>query len=408
VNEINADIVEKLLKLAENKFRNGVSEKWTHQDFLDLSSEIFNYTNENISASTLKRLFGKVNSESLPRKTSLDILAKYIGYKNWIYFRNKHLPKKKNVTTFCNFKMFILALIIGIVFVFFVFRNSLIESYNKRQDFVFEVQNSIGEAPHSLKVNIDVTNLIGNNFFFLQPMGDAKIFVSNKDSVYDIFIKKPGIKPLRFYQNNTLLKETKIYTETKEGDAAISTDHRDIYLPQDSLLNDSTLALNSNLLIENSLFSGFNSVKYSYGRVSNINLDTFVLETRFRYQKVSGYEECTRTYFTFNGTKEFISIPLAHPSCLKGMIFYIEDKEIPSVNNPKEFGGNIEDWQVTKISKQGNSIYVFRNDTEIYTGEVNLDWGTFFMINYKFFGNGEIDYVRLFDGDNKLVFGEEF
>jgi hypothetical protein len=55
----------------------------THSDFIALASDICDTTGENISCSTLKRLFGKVISKSAPSKAVLNIIARYIGYSDW-------------------------------------------------------------------------------------------------------------------------------------------------------------------------------------------------------------------------------------------------------------------------------------------------------------------------------------
>ncbi len=55
----------------------------THSDFIALASDICNTTGENISCSTLKRLFGKVISKSAPSKAVLNIVARYIGFSDW-------------------------------------------------------------------------------------------------------------------------------------------------------------------------------------------------------------------------------------------------------------------------------------------------------------------------------------
>lgn len=48
-----------------------------------LSEHIFHTTRERISVATLKRLFGLVTLSVEPRKSTLDILAKYIGYPSY-------------------------------------------------------------------------------------------------------------------------------------------------------------------------------------------------------------------------------------------------------------------------------------------------------------------------------------
>ena len=72
-----------LMTLVEKKFRKSVK---TSTDFYLLAQEIESETNENVSASTLKRMWGYVNKAPLPRQTTLDVLAKYIGKKDYKTF----------------------------------------------------------------------------------------------------------------------------------------------------------------------------------------------------------------------------------------------------------------------------------------------------------------------------------
>ena len=71
------------MSLVDRKFHKSVK---TSTDFRSLSLEIEDATNERISASTLKRIWGYVNMTPNPRQTTLDVLAKYIGKKDYKSF----------------------------------------------------------------------------------------------------------------------------------------------------------------------------------------------------------------------------------------------------------------------------------------------------------------------------------
>lgn len=60
----------------------------TSTDFEALSVLIEHETNDMVSASTLKRMWGYVTKHPVPRITTLDILARYIGYRDFNTFRN--------------------------------------------------------------------------------------------------------------------------------------------------------------------------------------------------------------------------------------------------------------------------------------------------------------------------------
>ncbi|MGN0202557.1 MAG: hypothetical protein ACI399_06625 [Candidatus Cryptobacteroides sp.] len=72
-----------LLHLVENHYGSKLT---TTKDFELLSDRIEKETGELLSPSTLKRLYGYVSLSTVPRKSTLDILALYIGKKNYYSF----------------------------------------------------------------------------------------------------------------------------------------------------------------------------------------------------------------------------------------------------------------------------------------------------------------------------------
>lgn len=55
----------------------------TPKDFDALAADIYAQLHESVSASTLKRVWGYVNYESIPRIATLNVLAQFVGYNNW-------------------------------------------------------------------------------------------------------------------------------------------------------------------------------------------------------------------------------------------------------------------------------------------------------------------------------------
>ena len=73
--------IRELIRLVETKLGQPLM---APADFNLLSLEIERSLNEKISISTIKRLVGYVNDEHKPSITTLNLLARYTGYPNWI------------------------------------------------------------------------------------------------------------------------------------------------------------------------------------------------------------------------------------------------------------------------------------------------------------------------------------
>lgn len=58
----------------------------TSADFTFLSGAIWERTHENLSSSTLKRIWGYVDGADTTRNSTLEILSKFLGFKDWDSF----------------------------------------------------------------------------------------------------------------------------------------------------------------------------------------------------------------------------------------------------------------------------------------------------------------------------------
>ncbi|RZM17894.1 MAG: hypothetical protein EOO88_42135, partial [Pedobacter sp.] len=74
--------LKEIVKCCELRFNRGSAFDWKHSDFLDLNKEILEVASVNISANTLKRIFGKIamDDEYIPQRATIDALKLYGGY----------------------------------------------------------------------------------------------------------------------------------------------------------------------------------------------------------------------------------------------------------------------------------------------------------------------------------------
>lgn len=75
--------IEELKNLVEQKYGKTLG---TTTDFEEFSLYLKKKMDATLSASTLKRLYGYVNDTHKPRGVTLDLLAQYLGYKNFTDF----------------------------------------------------------------------------------------------------------------------------------------------------------------------------------------------------------------------------------------------------------------------------------------------------------------------------------
>ena len=80
---VNPQHITLMRQLVEESANHTVN---TSNDFIFLSGEIQGRLNENLSVSTLKRLWGYVEGYASVRPSTLDILARFVGFPDWETF----------------------------------------------------------------------------------------------------------------------------------------------------------------------------------------------------------------------------------------------------------------------------------------------------------------------------------
>ena len=69
---------------------------------------------------------------------------------------------------------------------------------------------------------------------------------------------------------------------------------------------------------------------------------------------------------------------------------------------------DFSDWRKVTISIHGKQIHVFLEDQEIYSVKYSDPLDEIKGIAFKFIGLGEVNYVKLLDGEGKLVYEDNF
>ncbi len=76
--------IETLISLIEKRLNHVIK---TPRDFDELALEIKIRQNETISTSTIKRILGYVSDKHRPSHTTLSVLARFVGCRDWAHFK---------------------------------------------------------------------------------------------------------------------------------------------------------------------------------------------------------------------------------------------------------------------------------------------------------------------------------
>lgn len=95
--EIQKECLHKLCEAVEAKVERKMQ---TTRDYDLLAECIFQELHQQISPTTLKRIWGYLPGNVTPRVSTLDILAHFVGYKNWEQFCGQFPTANDNVTEY--------------------------------------------------------------------------------------------------------------------------------------------------------------------------------------------------------------------------------------------------------------------------------------------------------------------
>lgn len=141
--------------------------KWVNHDFIRLSEDILETTKNYLSPTSLKRIFGKISSDAFPKKTTLDILAQYIGHKDWNDFvlQNRHLIPEQSiqeqVSPISSQESFTKKRIIAVSIILLITLGSLGYFYFTKEksgyQFNFVQLKSFSKAPFTAGFKVDIS-----------------------------------------------------------------------------------------------------------------------------------------------------------------------------------------------------------------------------------------------------------
>jgi len=172
--------------LIEKKLGWPPPDQWRDFEFTELSDKIFDVTGIQLSSTTLKRVFGKVKYDSLPSSATLNAMAQYLGFENWMQFKaaepgdekeeNKTvipIQIEKTSSSFHRRSIFGIAAMITIAVIcgFAFFSSKTSSSSVLTKDVVFTSKPLAEGLPNSVVFKVDLKKIRSNDLGYTTIMG---------------------------------------------------------------------------------------------------------------------------------------------------------------------------------------------------------------------------------------------
>jgi hypothetical protein len=425
---------ENCKRLIEDKLGWGSSTHWTNQDFDLLSEKISGVTGITLSQTTLKRIWGKVKYESAPTVTTLNTLAKYLGFENWRDFRQTQnilaehsvagetMKEVKTTGTGNKSRKFYLlpALIIGLTVFsilswnFFTSRSIEKKEMNTGGAYQFSSKKMVLlGVPNSVVFEYDASASASDSIFIQQSWDNRlRTQVPKDQHLHTSIYYYPGFFQAKLLAGDRILKEHSVFIQTDGWLRLIEQDPIPIYFKKEDAAGSGSLTLplakikSLNVPLEPSVpYVYFANVR-EFGDLSS---NDFIFETSVRNDFKEGSGVCQKSEIRLITEGSMISIPLSAKGCIsENNLFclgrYIRGKE----NDLSGFGVDFNHFIKVRLEVMNGKAAFFVDDRMVYHLDGMMSGTKIKGIIFRFQGTGSVKSVKLSKGDGKMVYEDLF
>jgi hypothetical protein len=414
INSSNIYLQDCLIEI-EKKLDWGESSEWSSYDFEKLSDSIYQATSKKLSANTLKRVWGRLNYESDPSTTTLNILSQYLGYEDWRNFitRNEKRNKSSNSISFKKyFWVTIPIIILGSLLYILLSKGSFLEKEMNPMDFSFNSKKISDGIPNSVVFEYDTPpNIKGISKLEIQQSWDdsKRHTISNLDSIATSIYYSPGYFIAKLVVNDVVIKEHGLLIPSNGWLGILEGQESPIYLSGDELTFKKGIAISDSILNEKLLkpVNGIQSSKLYYIKeFEDLNLDDFNLDMVVENKKNDQQNACPTSNITVYCDGQVIIIPLASKGCVSEINLRVLDVLVSGkTNDLSKFGVDMNTDTSVKLSSSDGELSIFINDILAYSVKLKEEKSPSISgIRYQFKGAGSINEIIIRNKERTFLF----
>jgi len=348
------EYLELFKKQSEKMLGWGNSELWTNADFERLSEIIFEKTGVSLSISTLKRVWGKVQYNSIPTTTTLDTLAQFSGYESWRSYCAKaeassgtdqfaapvhqnNAGRTKNVRLIAAGLATVALLVIVLVWMSFNNKVNVIDKSN----IAFTSKMVSDELPNSVVFNYDIGKNHPDSLFIQQSWDPSRREkVAPAEHQHTSIYYYPGFFKAKLVINNTIVKEHEIFIKTKGWIGAVqpqtSPDVPPVYLSdKDINLGNGQIGVTAEILKRKTNKTVFADVWTAFFNAKEYNADpkNFILSATLQNTSTKEEAACRQAKINIVTSNGVISVPLCAKGCISDIAVKVAEVTIDGKNH---------------------------------------------------------------------------
>jgi|GEM_PF-853675 len=424
--------LEKARQKLEQKLGWGTVEEWSSEDFQNLSDAILAATDLSLSITTLKRLVGRVHYNATPHPTTLNAIARFLGFDNWRVFkqnlRTPPSPVEEKATPVIPTSVEIpatkakrtvpalfLILLVLIVLLLVGWRTQVTKvkafSAEVKEQVQFSTHPVVEGLPNTVVFKYDLGNITGKSFEIQQSWDQRRRFTIDptRQEVTATYYY-PGYYRAKIVVDDQVIKEHDLFINSNGWMAAIEQQPSPQYILPEEWQRSPYLSLQPELVA--SLHKREEIPVLAYYLVQDfgdLKSSDFKLETRLRHTFRNGKAPCQFSYFTINCTDGFMRIPMSSAGCVGEISARFSDLVFSGAKmDLSRLAYQDREWQAIQLSVSNKQVELKINQTPVLSGQFSKDIGEVVGFRFKFQGAGEVDELKVWNENDDLVLNETF
>lgn len=405
--------LKQLLLIIENQLDWGEPSEWQSRDFEELNELILDKTKISLSASTLRRIWGRVEYNHLPSGTTLDTLSRFAGFENWRAFTKRNgstvLVAEPPVTPVVKstpkrwLKVALFAVAVVILGMAGIFMKKADPPINKDK-FTFYSRPVTRTIPNSVIFTYDA-KVSPTDSVFIQQSWDpqARSKVDKYNHQFTSIYYRPGVYHAKLVINNQIVKEHRLIIPTDGWLGLIGHEPVPVYLDKKDFIYPDRMQVTIPVITQRNI--PIDPVApavefYNIGNFKPVSLQHFSFSTMIKDDFEHGSAPCQgiNVYLFTDGYP--IIMPMVNKGCvsdisvLNGYAF-----SHGKTNDLSGFGADMLQWQKLGCKANGNKIEYYVNDKLVFTTPMPPYKASIVGVSFGFQGTGAVKEIRLKDGD---------
>ena len=432
-------LIRQVKKHFEQKTGWGDSEKWSNQDFLQLSELIRERTGVTISHVTLKRIWGKVKYESLPNTHTLNTLVQFLGYENWRDFSVKEgeapvaaakvVPEVEErrmeeqappVVEAAALKeekprrwrkiVWMGAPLVVILLVLLFLKGQ--QPPPQSRDYAFSSKKTVSRGiPNSVIFDYDATRSPDDSVVIQQSWDTTRrVRVPRGGHQYTSIYYYPDFYHATLQVHGQVVRAHNLLIQSDGWLPLVEQRPVPVYFKPEEAIGGGKMSLSVDQIKSRNILLQPSPPTVAFFNVRDfgeIYSDHFTFETRLRNDYAEGSAVCqeTHVYLLCEGTA--IWVPLVAPGCVSTVdLFFTHYYTSGKREDLSSLGVTFNDYVKLRIESDSGKAKVLLNDKLAYTVPRHILHSKIIGILYRFQGTGTVDYVSL--GNGSQSFRDDF